>query len=344
MKLEEHGHDVTIITPQNSDVRDIHLVRIKSPLKEASFSHLQVEEFFVKIKIIVFLLSGVFTLLNNQRKQKFDRVLCFWALPSGIINLPANAILKIPMDIWLLGSDVWSAQKYPLGEKLLRVVVKRAKFLLTDGIALREMTFNITNRRATFIPSARKLHSNISTNNTSENFLIFVGRLHPNKGADLLVQAYINVLKVLQDPPLLYIYGEGPMRDDLELMIESANCGQYIKLSGVLAERDLPIRMTAAITVVIPSRIESIPLVLGQAAHYAKNILVTDVGDMGELAREYGIENLCQPTVSSLEQGLLRAINNSHIKKNSNFTKLSNFLSLDNSVLTYLSMIQSEAD
>ena len=344
MKLEEHGHNVTIITPQRSEINDIHVLRIKSPLKESSFSHLQVGEMFVKMKIGVFLLSGIFTLLKNQKRHKFDRVLCFWALPSGIINLPANAIFKVPMDVWLLGSDVWSAQKYPYGQTLLKVVAKRSNLLLTDGITLGEIAFNITNRRAIFNPSARKLIPNIVANNSSERYLLFVGRLHPNKGVDLLVQAYINVLSVLKDPPLLYIYGDGPIRDDLQRIIESANCGGYIKLSGVLAEQDLPMRMKSAISVVIPSRIESIPLVLGQAAHYADNILVTDVGDMGEIAREYGIVNLCQPTVSSLEEGLLNAINNSHSQKTSNLSMLSDFLSLDKSVLNYLRILQNEGD
>jgi glycosyltransferase involved in cell wall biosynthesis len=124
--------------------------------------------------------------------------------------------------------------------------------------------------------------------------------------------------------------------------IKTANFGKYIILSGILTEQDLPSRMNDAKFVVIPSRIESIPLVLGQAANYAKSILLTDVGDMGHLARKYGIKNLCQPNVLSLEEELLNAINNSESKKSTNLTNLSNFLSLDNSVLNYLKMIQTE--
>lgn len=341
-KLQELGHKVTIISPQKSKIKSVEVLRIKSPINETSLSHLPIMKLGIKLKVIILMISGILNLLRLQLLRKYDRVLCFWALPSGVMNLPANIIFRIPMDVWMLGSDVWSAQNYPFGEKLLKFVAKRANFLLTDGIALGEMAFRKTSRRAIFNPSGRKLKSNITEENISEKFLIFVGRLHPNKGPDLLVQAYINVLSKLENPPSLYIYGDGPMRENLERMIESANCGQYIKLAGMLSEQDLPVRMKTAISVIIPSRIESIPLVLGQSAYYAKDILVTDVGDMGELAREYGIKNLCQPNVSSLEEGLLNAINNSESKKSTNLTNLSNFLSLDNSVLNYLKMIQTE--
>jgi glycosyltransferase involved in cell wall biosynthesis len=47
--------------------------------------------------------------------------------------------------------------------------------------------------------------------------------------------------------------------------------------------------------VVIPSRSESIPLVFSEALRFNKDLIVTDVGDMGTLGRQYGVARVVPP-------------------------------------------------
>ena len=47
--------------------------------------------------------------------------------------------------------------------------------------------------------------------------------------------------------------------------------------------------------VVIPSRSESIPLVFSEALNFDKELIVTDVGDMGMLGRQYGVAWVVPP-------------------------------------------------
>ncbi len=47
--------------------------------------------------------------------------------------------------------------------------------------------------------------------------------------------------------------------------------------------------------VVIPSRSESIPLVFSEALRFDKELIVTDVGDMGMLGRQYGVARVIPP-------------------------------------------------
>jgi glycosyltransferase involved in cell wall biosynthesis len=47
--------------------------------------------------------------------------------------------------------------------------------------------------------------------------------------------------------------------------------------------------------VVIPSRSESIPLVFSEALRFNKKVIVTDVGDMGMLGRQYGVAGVVPP-------------------------------------------------
>jgi glycosyltransferase involved in cell wall biosynthesis len=46
---------------------------------------------------------------------------------------------------------------------------------------------------------------------------------------------------------------------------------------------------------VIPSRSESIPLVFSEALKFDKELIVTDVGDMGMLSRQYGVAWVIPP-------------------------------------------------
>jgi glycosyltransferase involved in cell wall biosynthesis len=57
--------------------------------------------------------------------------------------------------------------------------------------------------------------------------------------------------------------------------------------------------------VVIPSRSESIPLVFSEALRFNKDLIVTDVGDMGMLGRQYGAARVVLPgNVMALQESL----------------------------------------
>jgi glycosyltransferase involved in cell wall biosynthesis len=59
--------------------------------------------------------------------------------------------------------------------------------------------------------------------------------------------------------------------------------------------------------VVIPSRSESIPLVFSEALRFNKNLIVTDVGDMGMLGRQYGVAWVIPPeNVMALKEMMKR--------------------------------------
>jgi glycosyltransferase involved in cell wall biosynthesis len=53
--------------------------------------------------------------------------------------------------------------------------------------------------------------------------------------------------------------------------------------------------MKACDCVVIPSRMESIPIVFSEALQADVPLLVTDVGDMGKLARDHGLAEPVPP-------------------------------------------------
>ena len=62
--------------------------------------------------------------------------------------------------------------------------------------------------------------------------------------------------------------------------------------------------ISSRMTLIIPSRIESIPVVLSDAAQADCPVVVCDVGDMGKIVKRFGNGVVVQPEPDSIRKGL----------------------------------------
>jgi len=86
----------------------------------------------------------------------------------------------------------------------------------------------------------------------------------------------------------LHVVGGGSLEGELRKQIAADGLQEAVLLHGSLPTEELTSYLLACDAVVIPSRSESIPLVFGEAVQAGKPLIVTDVGDMGDLIRKYG--------------------------------------------------------
>jgi len=98
---------------------------------------------------------------------------------------------------------------------------------------------------------------------------VSVGRLVPEKGFDLLLEAWRDI------SAQLVIVGEGPLRPQLERQIEKEGLGQKVRLAGF--RTDVPALLDSADLKVIASRREGFPYTLIEALMHRKIIVSTDV-------------------------------------------------------------------
>lgn len=96
-----------------------------------------------------------------------------------------------------------------------------------------------------------------------------VGRLVPEKGFDLLLEAWREI------PADLVIVGEGPQRGLLEQLIERYSLQKRVRLAGFRS--DVPALLHAADLKIIASRREGFPYTLIEALMSRKVIVSTDV-------------------------------------------------------------------
>lgn len=105
--------------------------------------------------------------------------------------------------------------------------------------------------------------------------VLAVGRLHPQKGYDLLVAAASRWAR-RDRPPLVVIAGSGPL--EARIRAEVDRSGAPVRLLG--RRTDVAELMAAADVVVLPSRWEARSLVAQEALHAGRPLVATAVGGL----------------------------------------------------------------
>jgi glycosyltransferase involved in cell wall biosynthesis len=103
--------------------------------------------------------------------------------------------------------------------------------------------------------------------------VLAAGRLTPQKGFDVLIQAVIT-LRHREPPPRLVIAGDGPLAARLAGRARAG--GDDVRLLG--PRTDIPALLAAADVVVVPSRWEGQPLIVQEALRAGRPLVASRVG------------------------------------------------------------------
>jgi glycosyltransferase involved in cell wall biosynthesis len=217
-------------------------------------------------------------------------ILALWGLPCGEWARRAAAARRVPYSVWLLGSDVWSLGRVPILRGMLARVIRGATRAYADGYQLADHANRLSGRSIDFLPSTREVApADASAPRAEAPYrLLFLGRWHPNKGIDLLLEA----LALLEDADWarierIEIQGGGPLDT---LVRERAQrlraAGRPVEVGGFLDKTAAAAAFARSDWLVLPSRIESIPVVFSDAMKLGRPIVSTPIGDLPRLLAE----------------------------------------------------------
>jgi glycosyltransferase involved in cell wall biosynthesis len=220
-------------------------------------------------------------------------ILALWTLPSGYWARAAARHARIDYSVWALGSDIWSLGRVPIVRTVLRSVIQDAQHRYADGIKLGDDAARISGREFVFLPSTRRLDQQRTRPlATAPPYrYLFLGRWHPNKGIDLLLAA----LEKLRDTDWMgidsiHIAGGGPLEDLVRQGVHKLQtAGRPIRLSGFLDQAQASSALAATDYLLLPSRIESIPVVFSDAMKMGLPVVSMPVGDLPGLIEGRGI-------------------------------------------------------
>jgi glycosyltransferase involved in cell wall biosynthesis len=317
--LKRAGHEVSVLTQARvpsprQPLAGLEVVwfpwhRLDGRLAELSFGSPSAVRSAVSL-----VYNGTRAVASIRRKHGIDVFIGAWVIPSGLYLYLDRALGgETPYVLWALGSDVNKYKANPLVRQLIRRVARGAGHLYADGYELCDSLGQIAGRECEFLPTFRSIRLQLpsaSTGHRPPRFL-YVGRHAKVKGVDVLVDALLLMGKDGGSEYLFDIVGDGALTTGLKAKVEAAGLSARVRFLGRIDDDHLYERYASCDCVVVPSRSESIPLVLSEALQAGKALLVTDVGDMGKLVRSNGLgEVVPKEDAPALAAALRRFIQN----------------------------------
>jgi glycosyltransferase involved in cell wall biosynthesis len=249
------------------------------------------------LRILNLFYFGKMALPPFIRENKIEVCLALWVLPSGYFANQALRQTKIPYSIWSLGSDIYRYGRNPFLYPMMRRIIQEAKGVFADGFDLSKRVEERFGRKCFFLATTRTLERTGPEKPKkleSPYRFLFVGRIEKVKGIDLLLESMASLKEEAMNVHLTVV-GSGGMEEWAKSFIEERDLWEHISWKGNVSDRTLASLYESSDCVVIPSRSESIPLVFSEALRFNKELIVTDVGDMGMLGRQYGVAQVIPP-------------------------------------------------
>lgn len=315
-ELQRQGHRVTVFTPGKKgrviDDPSILVVRFNWFDIGKTLGNMSVMNPFHIISLASLYIHGCRELSKLVKGINVDHCIAMWAVPSGNFARYAQKKTGVPYSVWCLGTDIHSAAKKPVLRKFVSDSLSEASKLFADGISFAKDVERLSKRHCEFIPTLR-INETIKSSKVvlpEEIFhFLYIGRLEKVKGIDVLLDAFQELSKKTKDV-FLTIIGEGSMLEHLREKIEAYGNQSLIDLKGYVSDEMRMGYLVASDCQVIPSRNESIPLVMTEAVKSGIKLIVSDVGDMGSLAKKYKFATVVpSENAKALSDAMLKIMN-----------------------------------
>lgn len=244
--------------------------------------------------------------LSRMVTARWDLAVSHWVLPSSLAVEAARRLTGASALRHLAiahSSDVWMLRRSMWGRAALAEVSRRADLVYAGahlaavgarlGAPGRVVPMGID--VAALCGDRQRGRARFGLDRPTA---LFLGRLVPVKGLELLVSALPEGLD-------LVIAGDGPLREALARAAPPS-----VRLLGEVRGRDKADLLHAADLVVLPSlrledgRQEGSPTVLREALAAGRPVLCTDTGGAADLVGEHGV--VVEPTREALHAALLR--------------------------------------
>lgn len=298
-------------------------------------------------KILKTLVAGQNAVTQIVTKDNPDYLFALWALPSGYWARVAAKRSQTNFGIWALGSDIWSLGKVPLVKSVLAKTLSSSAHRFADGVQLSNDVERISRLPCSFLPSSRAFPMNEKRvyRHSPPYRLGFLGRWHHNKGIDILLDA-LHLLNSADWDNIehIQIYGGGPLEAQVTSSIQRLNEeNRPVTLGGFIDKRQASELLSSVDYAIIPSRIESIPVIFSDCIKAKAGIICTPVGDLPDLLEQYTV-GVCADDTSphALASAIATALRSPPIQFSAGMEDAAEQFDISSSVEKFLLTISSE--
>lgn len=278
-RLGEKGYEIMVYCRKNSDsVIAAHLYRNVKLVYVPTINSKHLGTF----------IHAFFSTLDSMFSDA--DIVHFHALGPSLFSFLPRLIGKKTV-VTVHGLD-WKRKKWGYSARLfLKLCEYSAIFFpnktITISKALKDYFENKFKKETIYIANGANIcpgYTDRETNGKAERYILFVGRLVPEKGIHYLIKAF-NELKTNMK---LIIAGESSFTDKYVSYLRSIS-GKNIEFLGFVQERGLRQLYKSAYLFVLPSEIEGSSVSLLEAMSYGKCALVSDIPECREVIENCGV-------------------------------------------------------
>lgn len=238
--------------------------------------------------VIPFFLLGLFwALIKQVRKDRPDIIHAHWIIPQGLMAALIKKIYKIPYVVTAHGSDVFGLKGKWFNSIKLVALKNASKITVVSSAIKNEIIKKIDSNLkievvsmgvdAEYFTPDKK--DNTIRNSYSINggvFLLFVGRLSPEKGLNYLLNAMPDIIGKFPKTKLLII-GEGTLKQEMQELAGRLNLENNVIFLGQISNKELPKYYASADIFINSSLREGLPVTVMEAMSCRCIPVVTDL-------------------------------------------------------------------
>lgn len=290
------GADVHVMTsnPGREDIVDHHegyRMHYVGPVKnKLSGTHIP--------ELARFALTIIYYSKTVLERIKPDLLHCFFTLPSGSCGLYCKKIFNIPYITSTLGADVpgfnigdWRLNAYhALTKPLSRAIWNNSSYVVANSHSLQETCKQFSPKHDIKVISngvdTELFYPDKNKKSGDEIQLLFISRLMPQKGIDVLIKACDILNKRGITNFKLTIVGEGHLKGLMFSLIDKYNLRKKINYLGWKDLEELPKIYRTADIFILPSVMEGMSSVVLQAMASGLPIIASRVKGFEEVLEE----------------------------------------------------------
>ncbi len=227
-----------------------------------------------------------------------DLVLSYWAYPDGAIGTRIARQVGAKSAIIVGGSDVLLDTRSTSRRKRVSGTLQEADDILSVSDDLRRKVIELggnpershlwrqgVETNLFCLGDQRAARNRLGIAHTADPVLVWVGRMVPVKGLDILIRA-CRQLAEQNHRFRLFLVGDGPLRATLVADCRKAGIADRVVFAGPCPQDQLGDWYRAADLMLLPSRSEGLPNVLRESVACGTPFVASRVGGIAEIADE----------------------------------------------------------
>ncbi|HAW14926.1 MAG TPA: hypothetical protein DCW37_06970 [Cellvibrionales bacterium] len=249
------------------------------------------------------------TVKNIHSTNAIDVLHAYGVYPDGVAAALLSKWLNIPNVITALGSDVNKEMQVTLKRKQSLWALHRAATVIgvSKDLVKTLIHYGVNKNKVHWVPTgvcrttfkAQPVSSDSKTTNdhdivsdqllsssaldTSKKIVLFVGRLHPVKGLEILLEAASILKKEKRLGFVIVLIGEGPLLQSLSNSAEALGISESVIFIGPQPQTIVAQWMHAANLLCLPSHMEGLPNVILEALAQSLPVVASNVGGIPEV-------------------------------------------------------------